>query len=70
MFFTFGNEGWQTSIEFWLYWAITIPSTLLVLLMYLCFANQRVQNFLASMAFSFYRKRAKFGDSESVQASI
>lgn len=33
-FFTFGDDGWKASNRVWIYWAVTIPSTILVLIIW------------------------------------
>lgn len=42
-FFTFGDNGWKSSGKFWLYWAVTIPSTVLVVIAYSVFSNDRIR---------------------------
>lgn len=69
-FFTYGDEGWKTSKKLWVYWAVTIPSTFLVLSVYLCFANQRVRDFFAWLLSVLERKRTERQDSEAAQASM
>src|SRR5271156_1942463 len=33
-FFTFSENGWQTSHRFWIYWVITVPVTIVVLVLW------------------------------------
>jgi hypothetical protein len=48
-FFTFGEEGWQTSNRLWIYWVITVPATVIVVIIWnLWLAHSRVQKYLKS----------------------
>jgi hypothetical protein len=38
-FFTFGDDGWEVSDKIWLYWAVTVPTTVIVLLIYNLFVR-------------------------------
>ncbi|KAF1813257.1 hypothetical protein P152DRAFT_311380 [Eremomyces bilateralis CBS 781.70] len=46
-FFSFGEDKWKTSNQFWIYWAVVIPSTLLVLLSWWLWLENwtRISNF-------------------------
>jgi hypothetical protein len=33
-FFTFGDDDWRASKQLWVYWVITIPSTILIMIIW------------------------------------
>jgi len=46
-FFNFGENEWMASDRLWIYWAITVPATIVVVIAwYLWLVHSRVQNFL------------------------
>lgn len=46
-FFSFGEKGWKASDRLWIYWVITVPATVVVVIAWnLWLAHSRVQNFL------------------------
>lgn len=46
-FFNFGENGWIASNRLWIYWVITVPATVVVVIAwYLWLAHSRVRNFL------------------------
>lgn len=47
--FAYGDNGWEASHRFWIYWAITIPVTIVVLIVYsLWFFYGRILEFMKS----------------------
>jgi hypothetical protein len=49
-FFSFGgDDGWKASGSFWLYWAVSIPSTLLVVVLYYYFSLEQIMGVLARL---------------------
>lgn len=54
-FFTYGDKGWVTSHRFWIYWAITVPVTILVLIAYALWFSGRVREFVRQRWFNIIR---------------
>jgi hypothetical protein len=42
-FFTSGDDGLKVSRHFWVYWVVTIPSTLLIIVIWRLWLQGRVQ---------------------------
>ncbi|RYP02538.1 hypothetical protein DL764_005782 [Monosporascus ibericus] len=57
-FFTFGDNSWEVSDKFWLYWAVALPSTLLVIGAYSLFSNDPVQSVFVKRPQLFQRRRS------------
>jgi len=51
-FLTFGDNGWEASPRLWIYWAITIPVTIVVVIIYVLW-------FSCSRLLEFVKKRSK-----------
>ena len=46
-FFTFGGNGWEVSNRLWIYWVITVPTTIAVVAVWnIWLAYSRLRNFL------------------------
>jgi hypothetical protein len=49
-FFAFGDDGWKSSDQLWLYWVITIVSTILVLVVWSLWLRGKIQPLFAPHA--------------------
>jgi hypothetical protein len=48
-FFTFGEEGWIVSNRLWVYWVITVPATIVVVIIWnVWLAYSRLRKFLST----------------------
>jgi hypothetical protein len=46
-FFTFGNDGWEASNRLWIYWVITVPTTIVVVIVWnIWLGYSRLRSFL------------------------
>jgi hypothetical protein len=48
-FFRFADQGWEVSNKLWLYWAVTGPTTLLVLGLHRLYLDPRARQFLTNL---------------------
>jgi hypothetical protein len=56
-FFTFSNNGWESSNQLWLYWVVTILSTLLVLVVWSLWLRGKIQPLFAPHAWKRLMQR-------------
>ena len=48
-FFTFGENGWKASDRFWIYWVITVPVTIVVVIVWnIWLAYSRLRNIMTT----------------------
>jgi hypothetical protein len=55
-FFTFGENGWMVSHRFWIYWAITVPVTIVVVVVWsIWLAYSRLRSILKTLSWDAIR---------------